>query len=201
MVVLSIKKTALSPDITAPVKAPAIIVAAACYKPSLLIDIQAKIQQGKSAGYIHKAELLNLKQMAKTLIYLQERGFDDYDILKEKTTSATARYNEISDRMKELDAKLAANYALQRNIVNYSKTRATYIEYRKAGYSKAFKATHEADIILHQASKKAFDELGMKKLPTIASLRTEYAPVLEEKKRLYKEFKQAHARVPCLLGY
>ncbi len=32
-----------------------------------------------------------------------------------------------------------------------------------AGYSKNFLAEHEADILLHKAAKKAFDELGLKK--------------------------------------
>ncbi len=168
-------------------------------KPSLLIDIQAKIQQGKGAGYAHWAAVQNLKQMAKTLIYLQERSLDNYDVLKEKTAAATARFNELSDRMKVLNEKLNANAALQKNIVTYSKTRATYVEYRKAGYSKAFKATHEADIILHQAAKKAFDELGIKKIPTIASLRAEYAPTLEEKKQIYQQFKQAREEMKELL--
>lgn len=43
-------------------------------------------------------------------------------------------------------------------------------EYRKAGYSKKFKAEHESDILLHQASKKFFDESGLKKLPTVKNL-------------------------------
>jgi hypothetical protein len=206
------ERIAANRTVSAPAgKARAVISIADDYKPSLLIDIQLKIQQGKSAGYAHWASVRNLKQMAKTLIYLQERGLDDYDVLKEKTAAATARFNEISDRMKMLNEKLNANAALQKNIVTYSKTRATYIEYRKAGYSKAFKATHEADILLHQAAKKAFDELGLKKLPTIASLRAEYTPALEEKKLLYKQFKQtreemkellvAKANVDKLLGY
>ena len=35
-----------------------------------------------------------------------------------------------------------------------AKTRAVYVEYRKAGYSKKFRAEHEADILIHQAAKK-----------------------------------------------
>jgi hypothetical protein len=90
-----------------------------------------------------------------------------------------------------LDAKLTANAVLQKHIVTYAKTRQTYVDYRKSGYSKAFRATHETDILLHQTAKKAFDELGIKKLPTVASLRAEYAPLLEEKKRAYAEVKAA----------
>lgn len=144
-------------------------------------------------------KLHNLKQMAQTLIYLQENGLDDYNILKQKAAEATERFNSLSGRIKELESKLAANAELQKHIVNYSKTRSVYIKYRKAGSSKQFKALHEADILLHQAAKKAFDDLGLKKLPTIASLRAEYAPVLEEKKKAYREYRQAKTEMRELL--
>jgi AraC-like DNA-binding protein len=167
--------------------------------PSLLIDIEAKMREGKGPGYERWAKLHNLKQMAQTLIYLQEKGLDDYSLLKERTAAATARFNGLSSRIKELEAVLTANANLQKHIVNYSKTRQTYIEYRKAGYSKKFKELHETDIILHQAAKKAFDELGLKKLPTVASLRAAYAPTLEEKKQTYREYRQAKSEMRELL--
>ena len=138
--------------------------------------------------------------MAQTLIYLQEKGLDDYAVLKEKAAAATARFNELSDRIKELESGLSSNAALQKHIVNYSKTRQTYIDYRKAGYSKKFKELHEADILIHQTAKKAFDDLGLKKLPTVASLRAAYAPMLEEKKKTYSEYKRAKTEMQELLA-
>ena len=169
------------------------------YRPGLLIDIEAKIREGKGVGFERWAKLHNLKQMAQTLIYLQENGLDDYNVLKQKAAAATERFNLLSGRIKELEGTLSANAALQKHIVNYSKTRSVYIEYRKAGYSKKFKELNEADILLHQAAKKAFDDLGLKKLPTVASLRAEYAPVLEEKKKAYRDYRQAKTEMRELL--
>ena len=166
---------------------------------SLLIDIQAKIQSGKGPGFERWAKVHNLKAMARTLIYLQEQGLDRYDILAEKSAAATARFNSLSDQMKGLETKLTTNASLQKHIINYSKTRQTYIDYRKAGYSKKFKAEHETDIMLHQAAKRAFDELGLTKIPTIKSLRTEYALLLEEKKKARQEYTQTRADMKELL--
>ena len=45
--------------------------------------------------------------------------------------------------------------------------------YRKAGYSKKFREEHEKEILLHQAAKNAFDEMGVKKLPKVKELQTE----------------------------
>ena len=58
------------------------------------------------------------------------------------------------------------------------------------GYSKKFLEEHEDDIIIHRAAKKAFDELGVKKLPTIKSLQVEFAEQLAAKKEAYAELKK-----------
>ena len=166
---------------------------------NLLIDVQAKIRSGKGPGFERWAKVHNLKAMARTLIYLQEQGLDRYDVLSEKSAAATARFNALSDQMKGLETKLTANASLQKHIVDYIKTRQTYIDYRKAGYSKKFRAEHEADILLHQAAKKAFDELGMKKIPTVKSLRAEYATLLEEKKKARPEYNRARSDMKEIL--
>ena len=59
-----------------------------------------------------------------------------------------------------------------------------------SAYSKKFLEEHETDIIIHKAAKKAFDELGVKKLPTIKSLQVEFAELLTTKKEAYVELKK-----------
>jgi len=100
--------------------------------------------------------------------------------------------------------------ALKKHIVNYAKTRDVYVAYRKAGYSKKFRSEHAEEIQLHQDAKRAFDELGLKKLPSVRSLQTEYTELLAEKKRMYAEYKKSRndmrellihkANVETLLG-
>ena len=189
----------LSGELAAPAREQAVPQPAPTQKISLLIDIQQKIQEGKGQGYQQWAKIRNLKSLAKTLIYLQENKLDDYDVLKEKAAKASARFRDISDKIKAVDEKLTANANLQRHIVTYSKTRNTYAEYRKAGYSKKFKELHEADILLHQTAKRAFDELGLTKLPTVASLRTDYTALLDEKKRLYRDYHSVKSGMKELL--
>ena len=126
----------------------------------MLIDIDAAMRAGKGAGYERWAKVFNVKQLAKAV------------------------------QIKDMESRLSQNGELQKQIVNYSKTRAVYIEYRKAGYSKKFRAEHEAEILIHQAAKKYFDSLGVEKLPTIKALREEYAEVLEAKRKAYAEYKQ-----------
>ncbi len=160
-------------------------------KVNLLIDVQNSIKAKNSPGYEQWAKIFNLKQAAQTLIYLQENNLTEYKILEEKTAQVTKVFNDLSSQIKEKETRLNEISTLQKHISNYSRTREIYIEYRKAGYNKKFYAEHESEIILHQSVKKAFDALGVKNLPSIKILQTEYATLLAEKKKLYQSYKQA----------
>ena len=48
-------------------------------------------------------------------------------------------------------------------------------------------------------SKEAFNELNVKKLPTVKELQTEYAQLLADKKKAYGEYRQARAAMRELL--
>ena len=160
-------------------------------KVSLLIDIDAAIRAGKGPGYERWAKVFNLKQLSQAVLYLKEHGDMSYADLKERTSAAVARFNDLSAEIKDLEAQMSDNAELQKHLVNYAKTREVYAAYRKAGYSKKFRAEHEADILIHQAAKQYFDSLGGKKLPSVKALREEYKELLARKRRAYAAYKKA----------
>ena len=166
---------------------------------TLLIDIEAKLQAGKGAGYEHWAKVFNLKQMAQTYNYLREHDLLNYEELSAKTDDATTRFHALSAKIKASERRMAEIAVLRTHIVNYAKTRDVYVAYRKAGYSQKYRAEHETDILLHQAAKEAFNELGAKKLPTIKSLQEEYAKLLAEKKAAYAEYRTIRGEMRELL--
>lgn len=159
-------------------------------KVNLLVDIQAKLQAGKGIGYERWAKVFNLKQMAQTINYLSENGLLEYTQLEEKSKNITENYNVLSQKIKDIEKRMSEIKILKTNIINYSKTRDVYIAYRKSGYSKKFLAENESDILLHKAAKKTFDEMGLKKLPTIKNLQSEYSALIDEKKKLYSKYRQ-----------
>ena len=160
-------------------------------KVGLLVDIEAAIRSGKGPGYERWAKVFNLKQLSQAVLYLKEHGDMGYEDLLEKANAATTNFNTLSVQIKDLESRINANAELQKQIVNYAKTRAVYVEYRKAGYSKKFRTEHETEILLHKAAKNHFDELGIKKLPSVKSLREEYTDLLEQKRKAYSAYKQA----------
>ena len=166
---------------------------------NLIIDIQEKMRSGKGAGYANWVTLHNLKQMAQTVLYLEEHKLMDYAELSKRASSASARFSELSDKIKAAEKRMAEIAVMQKQIINYAKTREMYVAYRKAGYSKKFLSEHESEITLHKAAKKYFDEQGVTKLPTVKSLQAEYAALIAEKKALYPEYRKAREDMKELL--
>ena len=169
--------------------------------PRLLIDIQSRIQQANSPGFEKWAKHFNLKEMAKTLIYLQENGLMDYDVLNQKCDEATRRFHELGNKSKANSARMKAIAELERQIGTYSKTRDVLVEYRQLPprKQKKFYEKHQDEIEVCRASKRYFDSLGLTKLPSIKKLKQEYAQLSAENGEIYAEYREARAKMLELL--
>ena len=157
----------------------------------LLVDIQGKIAEGKSVGYKKWATKFNLKEMSKTLLFLQEQKIGSAEELRERAAAATERYHAMGDSIKAAETRLVEIAVLKNHIINYAKTRPAYAAYRKVGYSKAFLEAHREEITLHKAAKAAFDEAGLQKLPKVKELDAEFAELLTKKKAAYPDYRKA----------
>ena len=166
---------------------------------NLLVDVQAKLAEGKGSGYARWAKKYNLKEMSKTLIFLQEKKISSIEEMQKCVDAATARYHELGDSIKAAETRMAEIAVLRTHIVNYAKTRPMYDAYRKAGYSKRFLENHRAEITLHKAAKAAFDEAKLKKLPKVKELDAEYSKLLTEKKAAYSDYRKAKNEMQELL--
>ena len=166
---------------------------------NLLVDIQAKLQAGKGAGFERWAKVFNLKQMAQTLNYLSENNLMNIEDLTAKTDAAIARVHEMQVTIRETEKRMAELHTLKGHIINYVKTREVYAAYRMAGYSKKFVAEHEQEIKLHQAAKEAFSALGTQKIPKVKEIQAEYDALREKKKQAYAAYHQAQDEMRQLL--
>lgn len=165
----------------------------------LLIDIQAKMAEGKTVGYEKWAKKFNRKEAARTVILLKEKGLDNYDDLVAQTEKLSARFDELSDSIKAAEKRIVEVQALLKHMDNYYDTREIYVEYRKSGYSKKFFEEHRQEITHHKAAKKAFDELKLTKLPSRKSLYEEFYQLTAQKKKDYAEYRQVRKEKEELL--
>lgn len=156
----------------------------------LLIDIQSKMTEGKTTGYEKWAKKYNRKEAARTVCLLKEKGIDSYEDLTILTDKLSSRFTELTDSIKNAEKRMVEIKALQTHINNYYKTRQTYVEYRKSGYSKKFFEVHRDEISIHKAAKQAFDQLEGKKIPSRQSLHEEFNQLILQKKQEYAEYRQ-----------
>ena len=168
-------------------------------KNNLLIDIQQKLEEGRGAGYANWAKRYNLKQMAQTVAFLQSNGLMSYDDLSQKAALAVSQFHTLSAEINSAEQRLQEISQLEKEIVNYARTRETYVAYRKAGYSKKFLSEHESEIVLHRAAKQFFDQRGLAKLPSLASLKAEFNDLLTKKNTAYSAYKKCREDMKELL--
>ena len=167
-------------------------------KVDLLIDIQAKIDQGKGAGYERWAKVFNVKQLANSLSYLSEHNIKSYDDLASKVENAVHENDELLEKVKAAESRLQEIGELKKAIYDYLKTREVFAEWKKSNWSDAFFHAHEQELMLHKSAKKVFDTIGGK-IPTIKELNAEYNSVLSEKQRDYAKYRETRDKMRELL--
>lgn len=135
--------------------------------------------------------------MAKTLLYLQENGLDDYAVLEKACDEAGDKFDALTDKTKVNDKRMKDIAELQKHIRTYTKPCEVYMQYRKLPPKKAarFYKEHSSEILSCQSAKRYFDSISMKRLPSIQSLKQEYVVLMAENKKLYPEFTQARAKM------
>jgi len=161
-------------------------------KVNLIIDIQSKLRDGKSAAYAKWASVFNLKQMAAALQYLQENSLLNYDDLVTRTNAIAERFHITGDAIKGTEKAMKRNADLKAAIVDYARTKAVFEEYKARKYSNKYLSEHEADIAIHRAAKTTMKELlAGEKLPKMDALKAEWQRLLSERKSGYSEYRTA----------
>ena len=90
--------------------------------------------------------------------------------------------------MKSVEARLREVQPLIKNISNYQRLKPVYDAYMKAADKPAFRAKHEAELVIYEAAKSTLLAMqGDGKLPSLKSLQAEQQQLTESQQRLYDE--------------
>ena len=158
---------------------------------SLIFDLQQKLEE-KGPAYERWASVFNLKQMANVMLFLNENHIDSMEALVTQAEDMHQRTDALQAQLRQCDDRLSEIKALKTNIINYSKTRDTYVAYRKAGYSKKFLEAHREDILIHKAAKQSFE--GLEHIPRGKELNAEYAQIQAQRSELRSELQAARKK-------
>ena len=156
-----------------------------------LVDIQAKLKQGKGIGYERWAKKHNLKAMAQTLILLEEKGLTDEGALDQKITELDTKFHDSLAVVKDLEGRMKANKELRYHIAAYTSTKNVAQELKTAKRPAVFEEQHRAELTAYRAAAAYFKANNLTKLPSPKKLEAEYAQLASEKAKFYEQYKEA----------
>ena len=156
-----------------------------------LVDIQAKLKQGKGIGYERWAKKHNLKAMAQTLILLQENGLLNEDALDQRITELDTKFHDSLAVVKDLEGRMKFNKELRYHVAAYASTKSVAQQLKTAKRPAVFEEQHHAELTAHRAAVAYLKANDLTKLPSPKKLEAEYAQLASEKAKFYEQYKEA----------
>ena len=156
-----------------------------------LIDIQAKLTEGKGIGYERWAKKFNLKAMSQTLILLQEKDLLNEDDLNQRIAELETKYHDSLAVVKDLEGRMKTNKELRYQVAAYTSTKNITQQLKTAKRPAAFEEQHRAELTAYRAAAAYFKANNITKLPSPKKLEAEYAQLASEKAKFYEQYKEA----------
>lgn len=169
-------QTALSPD-ASDIPVPFIFIKSDL---RLVIDLQTCIKAQQSEAYAQKVKLSNLKQMAQTVAYIQEHGYDSLedfhtalDLASDQTSTARKSLKDTEQQLKDVNEQIhfTGQYLAYKNV---------YADYRKSRNKDNFYEEHRAELSLYDTALRTLKEKSAgNKLPSMKALYAEKDRLIE----------------------
>ena len=136
---------------------------------SRLIDIQAKLDVGKGAGYEHWAKIFNLKQLAKSMALFTRYNLNSEEELDARVTELQKKRDESLKVVKDLENRIKSNRELSRHALAYVQNKKFAQQVKTAKDPEAFREQHRAELAAYQAAAAYFKKWCMENLETPVS--------------------------------
>lgn len=159
----------------------------------LVIDLQTYIKAQQSEAYAQKVKLTNLKQMAQTVAYIQEHGYDSLDDslddfhealnqASDQTSASRKSLKDTEQQLKDVNEQIhfTGQYLAYKNV---------YVDYRKSLNKDKFYEEHRAELSLYDTALRTLKEKsGGNKLPSMKALYAEKDRLVELRDRQRENF-------------
>ena len=177
----------------------------------LVIDLQTCIKAQQSEAYAQKVKLSNLKQMAQTVAYIQEHGYDSLndfhialDQASDQTSAARKSLKDTEQQLKDVNEQIhfTGQYLAYKNV---------YVNYRKSRNKDKFYEEHRAELSLYDTALRTLKEKSVgNKLPSMKALYAEKDRLIElrnmqredfsNRRNYEREFRTVSANIDMILG-
>ncbi|MBS6194501.1 MAG: relaxase/mobilization nuclease domain-containing protein [Clostridiales bacterium] len=165
----------------------------------LVTDLQSNVKAMQNEAYARKVKISNLQQMANTLIFVQDQGYDTqeellkhYETAKQKLSSEHEKLLALSSEMDTLNKQI--HFTGQ-----YHSSKKCFSEFVKAKNKKTFRQAHSSELSAYEEARDWLKEfypdgkmLSMKSLnqkkSTLQEELEKQKSIVAQRKKSVKEF-------------
>ena len=156
----------------------------------LVTNLQDCVKAQQNAAYAtNKVKLFNLKEMAKTVAYIQERGYDTRDSLEDSFSEVKNLASSSRKVLKDTEDKLRILNEQIHYTGQYLANKSVYRQFCRAKHKGQFREEHPAEIALYESARKFLQgQSADGRLPSIKLLKAEKEQLLHKKKEARKTY-------------
>ncbi len=155
----------------------------------LVTDLQNCIKAQQSRAYANKVKLSNLQNMAKTLSYVQEHGYETLESMEGRLSELKGQASSSLKELKDTEARLRQVNEQIHYTGQYLANKSVYAQLRKSKNKELFRQENSAKIALYETALKFLKgKSDGGKLPTLQTLKAEKEKLLAEKKERQEKY-------------
>lgn len=177
----------------------------------LVVDLQNNIKARQSRAYAQKVKITNLQQMAKTIAYIQENGFNTRDDLQTAYEEITGKRREARKTLQETKSRLKSINEKIHYTGQYLAHKSAYKDFLNTRNKIKFRQEHPSELELYETAVKFLKSHSSDgKISSMKSLKEEKEKLAIQKKAQQEtynyfvdyasELKTVCANVDTILG-
>lgn len=155
----------------------------------LVTDLQQCVKAQQNQAYAQRVKLSNLQQLAKTVAYVQEHGYDTQEDLLTAFSEAQSQTTEMRQDLRSIEQKLQEVNEQIHYTGQYLANKSVYSQFLKSKNKKLFRQEHQSEIILYETARKILKERSDgEKLPSMKTLKAEKEKLTALKNSQYETY-------------
>ena len=155
----------------------------------LVVDLQNCVKAQQSQAYERAVKISNLKQMANTILYVQENGFDTLDDLQQSYDEINNKLKESRKSLKDTEGKLRQLNEQIHYTGQYLSNKKVYTQMLNAKNKKNFRNEYTSEITLYEEARKHLKALHPDgRFPTMKVLKEEKEKLEIQKNAQYDTY-------------
>lgn len=140
-------------------------------------------------AYANKVKLSNLKEMAKTVTYIQEHGYDTREALEDSFAEIKSHASDSRKNLKSIEDRLRATNEQIHYTGQYLANKSVYQQFCQSKNKGQFRKKHSTEITLYESARKFLKEHSTDdKLPSMKLLKSGKEQLLKQKEQAQKTY-------------